>query len=105
MALKTYSLRLDEDEFEKLRKSLSEYGDPDLNVGYVLRTYIKDLNSVLPDLKKSDLGIRSNLAFWGSMFRQLARSAQIENIMKGAPIVKHILKEAEGIEKTETKKK
>ena len=67
MALKNYSIRLDEGEYEKLRKSLSDYGDPDLNIGYILRTYIKDLNKALPHLKKSELGIRNNLAFCGSL--------------------------------------
>ena len=59
MGLKTYSLRLDEEEFEKLKKALSEHGDPDLNVGYVIRAYIRDLNRALPNLKKSDLGLRN----------------------------------------------
>ena len=40
MGLKTYSLRLDEEEFEKLREALSEYDDPDLNVGYVIRAIL-----------------------------------------------------------------
>jgi hypothetical protein len=94
MALKNYSIRLDEAEFEKLRKALSDYGDPDLNVGFVLRTYIRDLNKALPHLKKSELGIRSNLAFWGSALRNINLIAKIENIMKGEPIVERIKKEA-----------
>ena len=35
MSLKTYSLRLEEDEYEKLRKFLSDYGDPDETSAYV----------------------------------------------------------------------
>lgn len=93
MALKNYSIRLDEDEYEKLRKFLSDYGDSELNVAFLLRTYIADLNKALPHLKKSDLGIRNNLAFWSSMFRQAARTAQLENILKGMPIVERIKKE------------
>jgi hypothetical protein len=94
MTLKTYSLRLDEEEYEKLRKALSEYGDPDLNIGYILRSYIRDLNKALPNLKKSDLGIRNNLAFFGSLLRHINRIAVIENILKGTPIVERIKSEA-----------
>src|SRR5208337_5422532 len=90
MALKTYSLRLDEDEFEKLRQYLSDYGDPDLNVGFVIRSYIRDLNKALPDLKKSDLDLQFNLAFFGTMLRQFVRSAQIEGIVKGQKIIQKI---------------
>jgi len=96
MALKNYSIRLDEEEYEKLRKFLSDYGDPELNIGFILRTYIKDLNESLPHLKKSEFGIRNNLAFWGSMFRQAARTSQIENIIKGTPFVERIKKESKG---------
>jgi hypothetical protein len=99
MALKTYSLRLDEDEYEKLRKALSDYGDPDLNVGFVLRTYISDLNKAIPHLKKSDIGIRNNLAFWGSALRNINLIAKIENIMKGEPIVERIKEEAKESER------
>lgn len=99
MVLKNYSIRLDEEEYEKLRKFLSDYGDPDLNIGFVIRTYIRDLNRALPDLKKSDLGLRFNLAFWGSMLRQVVRTAEIENIMKGAPIVERVQAEEDDREK------
>lgn len=94
MGLKAYSMRLDEEEYEKLKKELSDYGDPDVNVSYVIRQYIKDLNKALPDLRKSDLGISFNLAFWGSMLRQFVRSAQLEGIVKGEKIVERISKEA-----------
>ena len=48
MGLKPVSLRLDEEEYEKLRDCLKEFGDPDINVAYVLRAYIRDLNRALP---------------------------------------------------------
>jgi len=83
MGLKTYSLRLDEEEFESLKKSLSEYGDPDLNVGYILRTYIRDLNKAIPSLKKSAFGIRNNLAMYGSFLRDMDRLIDVEVILKG----------------------
>jgi hypothetical protein len=94
MTLKTYSLRLDEEEYEKLRRALADYGDPDLNIGYILRSYIRDLNKALPNLKKSDFGIRNNLAFFGSLLRHIDRIAVIENILKGTPIVERIKREA-----------
>ena len=83
MGLKTYSLRLDEEEFEKLRKALSEHGDPDLNMGYVIRAYIRDLNRAIPSLKKSDLGLRNNLAFFGSFMKHIDRVVDIELLIKG----------------------
>lgn len=91
MKLKTYSLRLEEEEFEKLRQFLGEYGDPDLNVSYILRAYIRDLNKALPNLKKSEYGIRNNLSFWSTVFRQAARTALIENMMKGSADFEKIL--------------
>jgi len=94
MVLKNYSVRLDEEEYERLKKFLSEYGDPELNIAFLLRTYIADLNKALPHLKKSDLGIRNNLAFWSSVFRQASRTAQLENIISGMPIVERIQKES-----------
>lgn len=83
MGLKTYSLRLDEEEYEKLRKGLSEYGDPDLNIGYVIRTYIRDLNRAIPQLKKSTVGLRNNLATFGSALKHIDRLIDLEMILKG----------------------
>jgi hypothetical protein len=96
MALKNYSIRLDEEEYEKLKKFLSDYGDADLNIGFIIRSYMQNLNRALPGLKKSDLGIKNNLAFFGSLLRHIDRIAVIENILKGTPIVERI--------KTESKK-
>ncbi len=83
MGLKTYSLRLDEDEFEKLKKSLSDYGDPDLNVGYILRAYIRDLNRAIPNLKKSSYGLRNNLSMFGGLLKEVDRLIEVEVILKG----------------------
>ncbi len=94
MGLKTYSLRLDEDEFEKLKKSLSEYGDPDLNIGFVLRAYIRDLNRAIPSLRKSTWGLRNNLSVFGSMLKEMDRLIDIELIVKGkGPKLSRIVKE------------
>ncbi len=102
MALKNYSIRLDEEEYEKLRKFLSDYGDPDLNIGYVIRSYISDLNKVLPNIKKSSLGIRNNLAVWSAAFRQMGRAVDIEAIVKGGSLIEQIMSEAR--EEGKTKK-
>jgi len=83
MAMKNYTIRLDEEEYEKLKKFLSEHGDPEMNISFVLRSYIRDLNSAIPDLKKSQLTLRSHVAFFGTLFKQFVRSAQVEGIMKG----------------------
>ena len=83
MGLKTYSLRLDEDEFEKLKKALGEHGDPDLNVGYVIRSYIRDLNRAIPNLKKSMFGLRNNISLFGSMLKEVDRLIELEMVIKG----------------------
>jgi hypothetical protein len=88
MGLKTYALRLDEEVYEGLKKALSDYGDPDLNVSFVIRKYLRDLYEALPHLKKSEFSIMNNLAYWGMMLKQLSRTAEIENILQGSPIVK-----------------
>ena len=91
MALKSYSVRLDEEDYEKLWQSLSKYGDADLNIGYLMRAYIKDLNSVIPHLKKSPLGLRNILSFWSSAFRQMSRNVDIEDIIKGKAIAESMM--------------
>ena len=83
LGLKTYSLRLDEEEFEKLRNALSEYGDPDLNMGYIIRAYIRDLNRAIPNLKKSSIGLRNNISFFGSILKHMDRIIDLEVILKG----------------------
>ena len=96
MGLKTYSLRLDEEEFEKLRQTLSEYGDPDVNINYLIRAYISDLNAILPNLKKSSLGLRNTFAFWSSVFRQMGRTIDVEDILKGKFSVEKMVASAKG---------
>lgn len=87
MALKSYTLRLDEEEYEKLKGSLNSYGDPDLNISFILRRYIRDLNSALPNLKKSPLNLLNLLSFYGSVLSQLTRTVQLENLLKGKDIL------------------
>lgn len=87
MALKSYTLRLDEEEYEKLKGSLNNYGDPDLNISFILRRYIRDLNSALPNLKKNPLNLLNLLSFYGSALSQLTRTVQVENLLKGKDIL------------------
>ena len=39
MALKPITLRLDEEEYEKLKVHLEAFGDPDISVAFVVRSY------------------------------------------------------------------
>ena len=87
MALKTYSVRLDEEVYEGLKKALEEHGDPDLNISFLLRRYLRDLYEAMPNLRKSELGLMNNITYWGTMLKQLVRTAQFENLMKGKAIV------------------
>jgi len=70
MALKPITLRLDEEEYEKLRVYLSEFGDPDINAAYVLRSYIRDLNRALPFLVKSGWDLKNYFGLLGSWLKQ-----------------------------------
>jgi hypothetical protein len=71
MALKPITLRLDEEEYEKLREYLGEFGDPDINVGFVLRSYIRDLNRVLPFVVKSGWDLKNYFGLLGSWLKQV----------------------------------
>jgi hypothetical protein len=82
MALKPITLRLDEEEYEKLRKNLSEFGDPDINVAYVLRAYIRDLNRALPFLVKSGWDLKNYLGLLGSWLKQFSAQPDQETMAK-----------------------
>lgn len=87
MALKSYTLRLDEEEYEKLRNYLNHYGDPDLNISFILRRYIRDLNDSMPNLQKGTFNLLGTLAMYGTALRQMTRSAEIHNLTQGTQIV------------------
>jgi len=70
MPLKPITLRLDEEEYEKLKKYLNEFGDPDINVAYVLRSYIRDLNRALPFMVKTDMDLKNYFGLLGSWLKQ-----------------------------------
>lgn len=82
MALKTVTLRLDEEEYEKLRENLSSFGDPDINVAYVLRAYIRDLNRALPFLVKSGWDLKNYLGMLGSWLKQFSTMPDQEMMSK-----------------------
>lgn len=70
MALKPITLRLDEEEYEQLRAHLEAYGDPDINVAYVVRAYIRDLNRSLPILRNSGWDLKNYFGMMGSWLKQ-----------------------------------
>ncbi len=80
MALKIYSIRLDEEEYETLKKYLDEYGDPELNIGFVLRQYMRSLNRAIPYLKKSPLDARATLSMAEVMFQNYAMKGEFHRI-------------------------
>src|SRR3990172_4633673 len=69
MALKPITLRLDEEEYEKLKKYLGEFGDPDINVAFVLRSYIRDLNRAMPMMVKTGVDLKNYFGLLGSWLK------------------------------------
>lgn len=82
MALKPVTLRLDEDEYEKLKSHLSQFGDPDINVAYVLRAYIRDLNRALPFLINSGWDLKNYFGLLGSWLKQFSSFTDAEMLAK-----------------------
>ena len=78
VALKPITLRLDEEEYEKLRQHLNEFGDPDINVAYVLRAYIRDLNRTMPILLKSGWDLKNYFGMLGSWLKQFSSLNDVE---------------------------
>jgi len=103
MGLKTYALRLEEDVYEGIKKALEETGDPDITLSFLIRRYLRDLYETIPHLKKSEFSILNHVSYWGSVFKQMARTAQLENILKGAPIAERVQEQVD--DKKEFKKK
>lgn len=81
MALKPITIRLDEEEYEKLKAHLEAFGDPDINVAYVLRSYIRDLNRSLPFMLTSGWDLKNYFGMLGSWLKQFG-------VMKDADIFK-----------------
>ena len=84
MALKPVTLRLDIEEYEKLRAHLSQFGDPDINVAYVLRAYIRDLNRALPFMINSGWDLKNYFGLLGSWLKQFSAVPEVEMFAKMA---------------------
>lgn len=83
MALKPITLRLDEEEYEKLRENLSKFGDPDINVAYVLRAYIRDLNRIFPAIMTSGWDLKNYFGFLGMWLKQMVSMTDMDVFTKG----------------------
>lgn len=84
MALKPITLRLDEEEYEKLKAQLSQFGDPDINVAYVVRAYIRDLNRTLPFLINSGWDLKNYFGLLGAWLKQFSTVTDMELFAKMA---------------------
>ena len=84
MALKPVTLRLDEEEYEKLKAHLSQFGDPDINVAYVLRAYIRDLNRAMPFMINSGWDLKNYFGLLGSWLKQFGSVSEVEMFAKMA---------------------
>lgn len=82
MALKPITLRLDEEEYEKLKEHLENFGDPDINVAYVLRSYIRDINRALPFLVNSGWDLKNYFGLLGSWLKQFGSMSDYEMFSK-----------------------
>ena len=78
MALKPITLRLDEEEYEKLKAHLEAFGDPDINVAYVVRSYIRDLNRSLPFMLNSGWDLKNYFGVLGSWLKQLSAMKDVD---------------------------
>jgi hypothetical protein len=82
MSLKPITVRLDEEEYEQLKKLLDDFSDPDINVAYVLRCYIRDLNRALPFMVKSGVDLKSYLGLFGPWLKQFSSLIKSDNYSK-----------------------
>jgi hypothetical protein len=97
VALKPITLRLDEEEYEQLKAHLEAFGDPDINVAYIVRSYIRDLNRSLPFMLNSGWDLKNYFGMLGSwlkqfssvtdadMFKMMSNPWQMWNPAAGAP--------------------
>lgn len=78
MALKPITLRLDEEEYEKLKSYLEAFGDPDINAAYVVRAYIRDLNRSLPFMLNSGWDLKNYFGMLGSWLKQFGSMTDVD---------------------------
>jgi len=82
MPLKPTTLRLDQEEYEKLKKYLEEFGDPDINVAFILRSYIRDLNRAMPFMVKSGMDLKNYFGLLGSWLKQFGSMTDADMFSK-----------------------
>ncbi len=82
MALKPITLRLDEEEYEKLKKYLEEFGDPDINLAFVLRSYIRDLNRAMPLMVKTGVDLKNYFGLLGSWLKNFGSMTDADMFSK-----------------------
>ena len=80
--MKPITLRLDEEEYEKLKEHLENFGDPDINVAYVLRSYMRDINRALPFLVNSGWDLKSYFGMLGSWLKQFGSMTDVDMFSK-----------------------
>jgi hypothetical protein len=78
MALKPITLRLDEEEYDRLKAHLEAFGDPDINVAYVVRSYIRDLNRSLPFMLNSGWDLKNYFGMLGSWLKQFGAMKDVD---------------------------
>ena len=78
MALKPITLRLDEEEYDKLKSYLEAFGDPDINVAFVVRSYIRDLNRSLPFMLNSGWDLKNYFGMMGSWLKQFSSMSDVD---------------------------
>jgi hypothetical protein len=83
MGLKAITLRLDEEEYEKLRENLGRFGDPDINIAYVVRSYIRDLNRAFPYITGAGWDLKNYFGLLGLWLRQSVRMIDADSFAKG----------------------
>jgi hypothetical protein len=83
MALKPITIRLDEEEYENLKQHLSKFGDPDINVAYVIRSYIRDLNRAIPYTVNTGWDLKNYFGFMGIWLKQFFSTTDTDLFSKG----------------------
>ena len=83
MSLKAITIRLDSEEYERLKENLAEFGDPDINAAYVIRAYIRDLNRALPILAKSKWDLKNYFAMCAMLLKQFSSMSDTDILTKG----------------------
>jgi len=82
MRLKPITLRLDEEGHEKLKENLGSFGDPEINIAYVLRAYIRDLNRAFPYIMSAGYDLKNYFGLLGIWFRQFVRMIDTDTFTK-----------------------